>query len=199
MVVSQANLLRKRPVPPIPEKKFSPSNSKTESGDYIPTKDFMPASRCVECHKESHAEWSESLHRNSGREPFYKASVDLLEKSRGVEFIQHCESCHAPVSLFSGALVTGSKETRAMDEEGITCSVCHSITDAEPTGTSSYTIRQPYLLLDENGKGTGGEAKNEDIIKNITDHKRAVMNDILKKPEFCGACHKSNAPPELNN
>ena len=145
IVVSQANLLRKRSAPPIPEKIFSPSNAKTENGGYIPTKDFIPASRCSDCHRESHAEWSESLHRNPGREPFYKASVDLLEKSRGVEFIQHCESCHAPVSVFSGALVSGSKETREMDEEGISCSVCHSITDAEPTGTSSYTIRQPYF------------------------------------------------------
>ena len=53
---------------------------------------------------------------------------------------QHCESCHAPVSVFSGALKKGSKESRAMDDEGVTCSVCHSITEVRLDGTGSYTI-----------------------------------------------------------
>ena len=199
IVVSQSNALRLRPVPPIPDKIFSPSNSKTESGGLIPVKDFIPAARCGVCHQETHADWSESLHRNAGREPYYKASVNILEKTRGTEFIQHCESCHSPATMFAGALVTGSKETRAMDDEGVTCSVCHSITDVSPLGTSSFTIRQPYLLLDENGNGIGNEATDAQILANVEDHKRSQMNPVLQKPEFCGSCHKSNAPPELNN
>src|SRR5205807_2751204 len=30
-------------------------------------------------------------------------------------------------------------------------------------------------------------------------HERALMSDLLKKPEFCAACHKSQVPQELNN
>jgi hypothetical protein len=29
-------------------------------------------------------------------------------------------------------------------------------------------------------------------------HRRAMMRSLLKSPEFCAACHKSSAPPELN-
>jgi hypothetical protein len=94
VVFSQISTFKTRSVPPLPTGIFSPSNSKTESNNYIPAADFIKASRCAECHLESHAEWSESLHRNSGREPFYKASVEILEKERGTEFAQHCESCH---------------------------------------------------------------------------------------------------------
>lgn len=199
MVVSQSGFLKKRDIPAIPQKLFSPSNSKTEDGKLIPSKDFIPAARCGTCHQETHVEWSESLHRNSGREPYYKASVDILERERGIEFIQHCESCHSPATMFTGALTTGSKETRKLDDEGVSCAVCHSITDATPLGTSSYTIRKPYLLLDENNNGVGNEATDKEILANVENHKRAVMNPVLKKPEFCGSCHKSNAPPELNN
>jgi Cytochrome c554 and c-prime len=151
IVISQSDMLRLRPVPPLPTGIFSPSNSKTEHGGFIPSKDFIPSARCATCHQETHSAWSESLHRNSGREPYYKASVNILEKERGIEFIQHCESCHSPATMFTGALVTGSKENRALDDEGVSCAVCHSITEASPLGTSSYTIRQPYLLLDEKG------------------------------------------------
>ena len=200
LVLSQSNGLKLRAVPPIPTEIFSPSNSKTESGGFIPVKDFIPSSRCATCHKETHAEWSESLHRNAGREPYYKASVNILERKRGIEFIQHCESCHSPATMFAGALVTGSKESRVLDDEGVSCAVCHSITEVSPLGTSSFTIRQPYLLLDENGSGKGNdEATDAQILENIPDHRRAVMNPVLQKPEFCGACHKSNAPATLNN
>ncbi len=188
-----------RPNPPIPNKIFSPSNAKTETNTFIQINDFIKAARCAECHQETHKEWSESLHKNSGEEPFYKVSAQILEKQRGTEFAQHCESCHSPTSMLSGALISSSKISREMDEEGITCSVCHSITDVTPLGTSSYTIRKPYLLLDKNGIGRGSEASNNEVLNNVEDHKRAVMNQTLKKPEFCGACHKSNAPPELNN
>jgi hypothetical protein len=163
VIFSQISSFKSRPLPPLPNKLFSPSNSKTENNKYIPADEFIKAARCAECHLESHSEWSESLHRNSGREPFYKASVEILERERGTEFAQHCESCHSPTSMFSGALITGSKESRAMDEEGITCSVCHSITDAAPLGTSSFTIRKPYLLLNKNGVGKGAEATKEPL------------------------------------
>lgn len=199
VVLSQSDALHVRSAPPKPTRLFSPSNARTENGEYIPTKDFISAARCAACHTDTHKEWSQSLHRNSGREPYYKASVNILEQVRGSEFIQHCESCHAPVSVFSGALVSGSRETRRMDDEGITCTVCHSITEANPLGTSSYTIRKPALLIREDGTASGSEATDKDILADVPSHKRAMMRPLLQKPEFCGACHKSNAPPELNN
>ncbi|HVF57124.1 MAG TPA: tetratricopeptide repeat protein [Pyrinomonadaceae bacterium] len=183
---------------PPPGEFFSPSNSRTEDGKLIPSDQFFPASRCASCHKDTHAGWSESLHRNAGREPFYKESVDILEKTRGIEFTRHCESCHAPVSLFSGALTKGSRESRAMDDEGVTCTVCHSITDVKLDGTGSYTIRRPALLARADGTPVYGDVPDEAILADVPGHRRAVMRPLLKSAEFCASCHKSVAPPELN-
>lgn len=105
---------------------FSPSNARTEDGKLIPAEQFFSAERCASCHKDTHAAWAESLHRNSAREPFYKESVDILEHARGSKPTQHCESCHSPVAVFSGSLTNGSKGPRPLEDEGVTCVVCHS-------------------------------------------------------------------------
>ena len=88
---------------------FSPSNARTADGKLIPVAQFFPASRCVGCHRDTHAAWAESLHRNAAREPFYRESADILLRTRGIEFTRHCESCHTPVALFSGALTTARR------------------------------------------------------------------------------------------
>jgi Flp pilus assembly protein TadD len=192
-----SNTSRVPPLPPASEP-FSPSNARTHDGGLIPSEQFFPAARCASCHKDTHEGWSESAHRNAGREPFYKLSVDLLQKQRGVEFTRHCESCHAPVALLSGALTTGSRESRAMDDEGVTCTVCHSMTEVRLDGTGSYTIRRPALLAREDGTPVFGDVPDAAIMADVAGHRRAVMRPLLQTPEFCASCHKSVAPPSLN-
>lgn len=188
-------------VPPRPEG-FAPSNSRTVDGGLIPVGQFFPAARCAKCHADTHAGWSESLHRNAAREPFYRESADILLKTRGIEFTRHCESCHTPVALFSGALDRKAPRQEApfteLDDEGVTCSVCHSITEARLNGTGSYTIRRPALLAKEDGTPLYGDFTDEQILADVPAHKRAVMRPLLKSPEFCATCHKVDAPPSLN-
>ncbi len=195
-----------RPLPLDPTAPFSPSNAKTVDGNLIPVGDFLPAARCQKCHTDTHTAWSESLHRNAAREPFYRESADILLKTRGIEFTRHCESCHTPVALFSGALTKEAPKQSApftaMDDEGISCSVCHSITGATTNGTGSYTIRRPALLAKEDNTPVyeinQQPITDEQILADIPGHKRAVMRPLLKSAEFCATCHKVDAPPALN-
>ncbi len=191
-----------RPLPPAPTGPFSPSNARTIDGKLIPESDFFPAPRCASCHQDTHAGWSMSLHRNAAREPFYRESADILLRTRGIEFTRHCESCHTPVALFSGALSKDSGKTEApftkLDDEGVTCSVCHSIVEARVDGTGSFTIRRPALLAKEDGSPVFGNFSDKQILADVPGHKRAVMRPLLRTPEFCSTCHKVIAPPELN-
>ena len=178
---------------------FGPSNARTADGKLIPADQFFPAARCASCHQDTHTAWSESLHRNSAREPFYKESVDILEHTRGTRPMQHCESCHSPVAVFSGALTDGSKGPRPLEDEGVTCSVCHSITEARLDGTGSYTIRRPALLESADGTPHYGDVTDAAIMADVPGHRRAVMRPLLKQAEFCAVCHKSSVPPQLND
>jgi len=189
-------------IAPLPNEPFSPSNASTEDGKLIPAEQFFSAKRCVGCHQDTHAAWSESMHRNAAREPFYRESVDILLRTRGIEFTRHCESCHTPIALFSGALTKDNARQQApftpLDDEGVTCTVCHSITGARLDGTGSFTIRRPALLAKEDGTPIFGNFTDEQILADIPGHKRAVMRPLLRQPEFCATCHKVDAPPELN-
>jgi len=194
--------IKRRPIPSPPKELFSPSNARTEDGGLIPVEQFFSAKRCLSCHQDTHAAWSESLHRNAAREPFYRESADILLRTRGIEFTRHCESCHTPVALFSGALSKNSPRQQApftsLDDEGVTCAVCHSITEARLNGTGSFTIRRPALLAKEDGTPIFGNFTDEQILADIPGHKRAVMRPLLRTPEFCATCHKVDAPPDLN-
>ncbi len=181
------------------DKPFLPGNANTFSGQFIPGEEFISAARCASCHTDVHPQWSQSAHRNSFREPFYQKNVTDLIKQRNIAFTRHCESCHNPAALFSGALTDNPQfKKRPFDEEGVSCIVCHSIESVNGRGIGGYVMGQPAMLQ----KADGTKVKNatdQEILNNVDDHKRAMMRDVLKKPEFCGACHKSQVPKELND
>jgi tetratricopeptide (TPR) repeat protein len=179
---------------------FSPSQAVTESGGFIPATAFLPASYCGNCHKDVHRQWRESAHANSFREPFYLRNVELLNTTKGIESSRHCEGCHNPVALFSGALTPGSKMERPFDEEGVTCSVCHSIQKIQNTsGTGSYIMGTPAALVKPDGTPVPGPVPENDILADLELHKRAVMRDFYRTPEFCAVCHKAAVPKALSN
>jgi tetratricopeptide (TPR) repeat protein len=178
---------------------FAPSQANTESGGFIPATAFLPASYCGSCHKDVHRQWRESAHANSFREPFYLRNVEMLNNSKGIESSRHCEGCHNPVALFSGALTTGSKLERPFDEEGVTCTVCHSIQKIQDTrGTGSYIMGTPAALVKPDGTPVLGPVPENDILADLDLHKRAVMRDFYRTPEFCSVCHKAAVPKALN-
>jgi tetratricopeptide (TPR) repeat protein len=176
---------------------FAPSNAETTTGQLISQNAFIPARRCAKCHESTHAEWNESAHRNAFREPFYQANVLHLIRDRGIVPTRHCESCHNPVALFSGALSQNAKMERPFDNEGVSCSVCHSIESVTTQGIGSYKIAPPALLELQDGRRIT-DATDQQILSDLDSHSRAMMRPLLRKPEFCAACHKSAILPELN-
>ena len=179
---------------------FAPGEARTTTGSFISADKFIPASYCARCHSDAHRQWRESPHRNSFREPFYKKNVESLIDAYGIEYTRHCESCHNPVALVSGALTKDSKLPRPFDEEGVTCTVCHSIERiTRLEGIGSYEIRPPALMVDESGKPWTGPVSDDAILANVGAHRRAMMKDFYKTPEFCAVCHKSALPREIEN
>lgn len=176
---------------------FAPSNAQTTTGQLISYNEFIPAKRCAKCHESTHAEWKESAHRNAFREPFYQANVQHLIRDRGIAVTRHCESCHNPVALFSGALSKNAKLERPFDDEGVTCSVCHSIQSTTTEGIGSYVIAPPALLELPNGQRIKS-ASDQEILADLASHRRAMMRPLFKRPEFCASCHKAAIVPALN-
>ncbi len=179
---------------------FAPGQAQTAGGGFIPADRFIHASYCARCHPGAHQQWLQSAHRNSFREPFYKKNVELLIEQYGIEVTRHCESCHNPIALVSGALTTGVALPRPFDEEGVTCTVCHSITQVTSLeGIGSYELAPPVLLAGDDGSALHTAVNDRMILLKPELHKRAMMKDLYRKPEFCAACHKSALPREVES
>ncbi len=178
---------------------FTPSNATTTSGKFIPGSKFIAAARCAECHTDAHDQWQQSAHRNAFREPFYQKNVKDLISQRGIEFTRHCEGCHNPAALFSGALTKNSKVKRPFDEDGVSCIACHSMQEATGRGVGGYVMNEPALLVKEDGSRLLEGVTNQQILDDVPSHRRAMMRPLLKEPQFCAGCHKSQVPKELND
>lgn len=184
---------------PFGQNPFLPSQAKTENSGFIDASAFPSAEYCGKCHEDAHRQWRESAHANSFRAPFYKKNVDMLIHQSGIEYTRHCEGCHNPIALVSGALTTGSKADRSFDEDGITCMVCHSIQKVQNTsGTGGYVMGVPAVMVKADGTPVPGQASFDDILQHPDLHSRAVMRDFYRSPEFCSVCHKAFIPKMLN-
>jgi hypothetical protein len=178
---------------------YAPSRARAAFRDFLNPSEIPPAEYCSNCHQEAHREWRESSHANSFRAPFYLKNVQFLIDQKGIAFTRHCEGCHNPIALFSGVLTKDFVGKRPFDEEGITCIVCHSITGLESKGgTGSYVMGVPAVMLNKDGTPRAGVPPLKDILAEPDLHKKAVMRDFLRSPEFCATCHKAAVPAELN-
>ena len=178
---------------------FSPGNATTTTGTFISGEMFVPSKRCGTCHTDAHAQWRQSAHGNAFREPFYQKNVKDLQNQRGIEFTRHCESCHNPAALFTGALTKNTKVKRPFDDDGVSCISCHSIQSVTGRGIGGYVMAEPALLVKEDGTRLLDGITDQQILDDIPSHRRAMMRPLLKQPEFCGSCHKSQVPRELND
>jgi len=186
-----------------PKNPYTPGNIQVVGDGFIQPGAFPTAEYCGTCHQEAYSQWRQALHSNAFRTPFYRTSVNLLirDKTRGIAFARHCDSCHNPIGVLGGALTEDSKVDRArFDTDGLTCTTCHSVVALDSTnGNASVVMGVPAVIVDEKGNRIPGQVSFDQILRHPERHSQAVMHDFLRTPEFCAACHKANLPSPLND
>ncbi len=182
---------------------YTPGNITVEGKGFLQPDAYPSAEYCGACHQEAYSQWRQALHSNAFRTPFYRTSVNLLirDQTRGIAFARHCDSCHNPIGVLSGALTEDSKIDRSqLDADGLTCMTCHSVVALDSTnGNASVKMGIPSVIVDEKGERIPGMVPFDMILKHPERHSQAVMHDFLHTPEFCAACHKANLPAPLND
>lgn len=129
---------------------FVPGTMLVEGDDFVQPGAFPDAKYCGHCHQEAYSQWRQALHSNAFRTPFYRASVNILINTKGIEFARHCDSCHNPVAVLTGGLTEDSKVDRKMDQDGLTCATCHSIQKLQSIkGNGGYVMGMPSVMVDE--------------------------------------------------
>ncbi|HWA93252.1 MAG TPA: hypothetical protein VG844_01525 [Terracidiphilus sp.] len=184
------------------------------------TQDFHTSDRCVACHnglKTSSGEdisigfeWRASIMANSGRDPYWQASIrrETIDHPESSAFIQDdCSTCHMPLQhlidkaghhetqvlarLPLGAVHKGLDNSQAAD--GVTCAVCHQIESTNLGTPQSYngnfvvappdgSIRKEYgpFVVDK------GHLR---IMQSSTAGYTPTQAQHIRDSALCGSCH----------
>ncbi|OGG94685.1 MAG: hypothetical protein A2508_04315 [Candidatus Lambdaproteobacteria bacterium RIFOXYD12_FULL_49_8] len=123
--------------------------------------DSLNASYCGSCHQAIYEEWSQSMHAKAWTDPYYQTDLEFDGNQ------QICLNCHIPLENQQKDLVMGFRDSERFDpilkpnpnfdvtlqQEGVTCAVCH-IRDGVIIGpTGSELAPHPVKVDPEMGSG----------------------------------------------
>jgi tetratricopeptide (TPR) repeat protein len=191
------------------ERYFEPSRARTADGKFIPEAALMMDQYCLKCHADAYQGWFHSAHHfSSFNNPPYKFSVDetreiSLKRDGEVRASRWCAGCHDPVPFFSGQF--DNKDFNETDHPtahaGITCTVCHAITNINSTsGNADYTIEEPLHYPFAYSKNPVLQWINNQLVKAKPDfHRKTFLKQFHRSTEFCSTCHKVSIPFAVNH
>lgn len=179
------------------ENPFFPSNMQTVGGNFIKPDKLPSAATCIKCHVDQFEEWAVSLHSVSDRDVIYDKTVthnEHFDRKLGAERVRFCEGCHSPGQMAIGG-VNRVRSVLPSDAatEGLTCVVCHAVTEANPVaGNGAFTLNL----------GQGRDHMHHALIMaSPRDHARAfgakATKALITQSEFCGACHTEIYNPAM--
>jgi tetratricopeptide (TPR) repeat protein len=194
------------------EKYFEPSRARTAGGSFIPADALMKDEYCMQCHPDIYQQHFHSAHHfSSFNNPPYRFSVresrKILDEQGIPRASRWCAGCHDPVPFFSGAFddLKFDDEHHPTAKAGITCVVCHAITNVNSTeGNAAYTIEEPLPYPFAYSDNPLLSWFSNQVVKARPDfHKKTFLKSFHKQAdlnsEFCSTCHKVSLPIELNH
>lgn len=180
---------------------FAPTYARTSSGKFVDPELLAGSASCgtAGCHEQILAEWEPSAHRFAAMNPPFQQVQANFAAEREPAETRYCAGCHDPISLFAGALDIHQMDQKAPGiQEGNSCVVCHCISEVDQRGNADYVLTPPTKYLWE---GTDGwrKALSDFLIRTYPrQHLADYDRNVLREPEFCGACHKQFIPEALN-
>ncbi|MDX1631327.1 MAG: multiheme c-type cytochrome [Thermoanaerobaculia bacterium] len=180
---------------------FAPTYARTDDGRMVAPELLAGSESCgtAGCHEEILDEWEPSAHRFSAMNAPFQAVQRNFASDRNPAETRYCAGCHDPISLFAGAKDMSSQSLSAPGvEEGISCAGCHSISRVDQRGNADYVVTPPRKYLGEGSRGLAGKASDFLIRAYPRQHLADYDRNLLRTPEFCGACHKQFIPEALN-
>lgn len=190
--------------------------------------EFHTSDRCLVCHNALTTpggkdvsigfDWRSSIMANSARDPYWQASVrreDIDHPESKAEIEDGCADCHMPMAryeakergklgqVFAHLPFDQDEEKNASAKDGVTCSICHQITNRNFGRTESFNggfqIETPQSQ--DNHPEFGPfviQNAQASIMQSSTGGFRPTVAEHILDSAMCATCHtlytKSLAP-----
>lgn len=180
---------------------FAPTYARTSGGKLINPDVLSGSESCgtAGCHQQILEEWQPSAHRFSAMNPPFQQVQKNFASDREPAETRYCAGCHDPISLFAGAKDIQNLDLAAPGmQEGCSCVVCHSISEVDQRGNADYVVTPPMKYVWESSVGWKKFVSDFLIRAYPRQHLADYDRNLLRTPEFCGACHKQFIPEALN-
>jgi hypothetical protein len=180
---------------------------------------FVTADRCMACHNglvtqsgqdvSIGVDWRASMMANSARDPYWQAAVrrEILEHPTARAAIENeCSACHMPMARFSAKangelggvfahlpVVHGDDPADLIAADGVSCAMCHQITDEKLGEDDSFTAG--FEVDTTTAPGERNIFGPYDVDAGRTRLMRSASRfvptraDHIQSSELCATCH----------
>lgn len=179
---------------------------------------FETSERCFPCHNGLTTKagedisiginWRTSMMGNAGRDPYWMAGVrrEMIDHPSAASAIQdECTICHMPMMRYEATLAGGEgsvfahlppnpgKLSDRMSDDGVSCTVCHQITD------QNFGTRESFVggfKIDETAKpgqrhiyGPFEVSAGHTTIMKSSSAFQPQQGNHIRQSELCATCH----------
>jgi hypothetical protein len=180
---------------------------------------FQTSDRCLACHNglvtASGADvsigfhWRASIMANSSRDPYWQASVrrEVMDHPQAQPHIEdECSVCHMPITRYEAKLrgktgeifqnlpISSDDTLHRQAADGVSCSVCHQITNEKLGTRESYN--GGFVVGRPDAGGNRPEygpfdikTGRKTIMRSSTEGYRPEHGDHIREADLCATCH----------
>ena len=179
---------------------------------------FQTSDRCVACHNgvttstgediSIGVHWRTSMMANAGRDPYWMAGVrrEMIDHPTASALIQdECSICHMPMMRYEAKLAGGQgnafahlppdrgKLSDRLADEGVSCTVCHQITDANfgkrESFVGGFKIDEQAAAGERRVYGPFEIDKGHTTVMHSSSTFRPAEGKHIRASELCATCH----------
>jgi hypothetical protein len=157
---------------------------------------FTPPEVCRDCHPRQYNDWTGSVHALAFQDPIYQGELNRAVKAVGHEVARQCEGCHSPAGMVTGEIKKpGIADLSPMASAGVSCDICHSISDVTHSQTPSHEPENGSFILTPGVDSVNGVKlvkrgpfKPSDKCGN--GFHECVESPLHLRADLCAGCHQ---------
>jgi hypothetical protein len=157
---------------------------------------FTPPEACRDCHPKQYNDWTGSVHALAFQDPVYQGELNKAVRAAGHDISRQCNGCHSPAGMVTGEIKKpGIADLSPMALAGVSCDICHSISDVTHLQTPSHEPENGSFILTPGVDSVDGVKLVKQGPFKPSDNCGNGFHECVESPlhlraELCAGCHQ---------